>query len=275
MSPFIHILSVKGALAKYFGAELLDDFNLRRKITKLPPVLCLCLKRFKSKKGRIYRVHDEFAFDRNIDMEQYVNDPTDSNPAEYTLHAVYVHAGATSHSGHYYVYVYININNEWYCFDDARVRVCPESEAIQDNFGNEDSGRRSAYMLMYVRQSDRPWILGPAERPSSIKPIDEANSSSSSGDDDQYRSSQGELKKPLKRLNRAGLGLGVVRGKSSLKHIKHNSHLIDAVKDVAVSISSKPVSPKSVGEHRSTMSKQRKIKQKKIQPFVNLVLALM
>ena len=62
-------------------------------------------------------------------------------PPRYQLFGVLVHRGEVAR-GHYYAFFKLPGQGQgqgpaarWYRFDDSRVSVVPESEAVEDNFG--------------------------------------------------------------------------------------------------------------------------------------------
>ena len=77
-------------------------------------------------------------------------------------------------SGHYYVYV--NIDKQWYKFNDEFVEIATEDQAFEYNFGGADSvvelntkelkvnsaistNSSTAYMLVYVKQELKDVLL--------------------------------------------------------------------------------------------------------------------
>jgi ubiquitin carboxyl-terminal hydrolase 7 len=89
----------------------------------------------------------------------------EDKPAKYTLHAVLVHSG-DNHGGHYVVFINPKGDGKWCKFDDDVVSKCSKAEAIDHNFGGHDEELNigvkhctNAYMLVYIRDSDLPWVL--------------------------------------------------------------------------------------------------------------------
>lgn len=62
------------------------------------------------------------------------------------------------HSGHYIAYICPKADGEWFKFNDEVVTKCPASDAIDDNFGN-DQRSTNAYMLVYIKASSVQEIL--------------------------------------------------------------------------------------------------------------------
>lgn len=107
--------------------------------------------------------------------------------AVYDLVGVIVHKG-TARSGHYYCYIrhydaQQGAYTHWIEYDDENVRIVDSTVAVEANFGGMRSstvhGRphtymstNSAYILSYVRRSDRAVLLAPSPTdiiPESIK----------------------------------------------------------------------------------------------------------
>ena len=90
------------------------------------------------------------------------------SPARYNLFGVLVHTGG-AYGGHYYAY--LRVKGKWYKFDDEKVTVATAEQAINDNFGGEETVQyygkltytqkkvSSAYMLIYVRESEVDWVM--------------------------------------------------------------------------------------------------------------------
>lgn len=156
-----------------------------------PPVLHLQLKRFEYDfmVDDLVKIDDLYEFPDKIDLSPYLDVDL---PAEvknqnwnYKLHGVLVHQGSIS-NGHYYAMIKPESSSEtWMRFDDDKVWKATKTQVFQENFGaadlspaqlrlltrleqNEYLLRRatSAYMLVYYRESELPYIL-----PTELAPI--------------------------------------------------------------------------------------------------------
>ncbi|XP_043240414.1 probable ubiquitin carboxyl-terminal hydrolase FAF-X isoform X2 [Amphibalanus amphitrite] len=190
---------VKGDLLEGANAYHCDKCNRkvdtvkRTCIKKLPPTLCIQLKRFDYDWERecAIKFNDYFEFPRQLDMEPYTvrglarieGELIDGDPEEltrtvcstYELTGIVVHSGQAS-GGHYYSYI-LHRNAEggrqWYKFDDYDVSECrmeDDEEMKTQCFGGEYVGemmkrmssRRqkrwwNAYILFYTRtDTDAP-----------------------------------------------------------------------------------------------------------------------
>ena len=103
-------------------------------------------------------IYFRFEFPEKLTLDKFLQKP-EATPAEYTLHAVLVHSG-DNHGGHYVVFINPKGDAKWCKFDDDVVSCCNKNEAIENNFGGNESseevnGKHStnAYMLVYIRDS--------------------------------------------------------------------------------------------------------------------------
>lgn len=150
-----------------------------------PPVLHLQLKRFEYdvvRDGQA-KLNDRYAFPTTLNLDKYLApDAPRPTPALYELFGVLVHRGELAR-GHYYAFFKLPSSAEggqrWYRFDDSRVSLVPETEAVDDNFGGANEtvvhGKKvlsersaNAYMLVYLRASQRAQLIAPAAVPSGL-----------------------------------------------------------------------------------------------------------
>ncbi|CAN4113202.1 unnamed protein product [Withania somnifera] len=115
----------------------------RLTIDKAPHVLTIHLKRFGSHvPGQ--KINKNIHFGSALDLKHFVSD-TYGGEMKYTLYGVLVHAGWSTHSGHYYCFVRTSSGN-WYSLDDNQVVQVSERKVLQ----------QKAYMLFYVRDKKSP-----------------------------------------------------------------------------------------------------------------------
>ncbi|KAK1403618.1 Ubiquitin carboxyl-terminal hydrolase [Heracleum sosnowskyi] len=109
-------------------------------IDKAPFVLTIHLKRFGSYLvGQ--KIDKRIHFGPTLDLKPFVTDPYDRN-LNYTLYGVLVHAGWSTHSGHYYCFVRTS-SGMWYSLDDNQVVQVSERKVLE----------QKAYMLFYYRDN--------------------------------------------------------------------------------------------------------------------------
>ncbi|KAJ8562192.1 hypothetical protein K7X08_011483 [Anisodus acutangulus] len=115
----------------------------RLMIDKAPHVLTIHLKRFGSHvPGQ--KIDKKIYYGPTLDLKHFVSD-TCGGEMKYTLYGVLVHAGWSTHSGHYYCFVRTSSGN-WYSLDDNQVVQVSERKVLE----------QKAYMLFYVRDRKSP-----------------------------------------------------------------------------------------------------------------------
>ncbi|KAI9103187.1 cysteine proteinase [Phlyctochytrium arcticum] len=141
-----------------------------------PPVLHLQLKRFEYdiERDAMVKINDRHEYPLEIDLDPYLEDTAErAVPQKYHLHGVLVHSGDL-HGGHYCAFLRPKTDEKWFKFDDDRVIPARHREVFEDNFGGENPALRpgakpykrytNAYMLVYIRESDREDMLAPISR---------------------------------------------------------------------------------------------------------------
>lgn len=141
------------ALQRFTAVEYLDGENKyecencrarvraskRFWIESPPNVLTIHLKRFEfGAYGR--KIDKHIKFPTLLDLTPYMRAPG-RHRYEYNLYAVLVHAGHSTHSGHYYSFIRAP-SGLWHAMDDNHVRQVGENVVLQQR----------AYMLFYVRK---------------------------------------------------------------------------------------------------------------------------
>ncbi|KAJ4958056.1 hypothetical protein NE237_025167 [Protea cynaroides] len=107
-------------------------------VHKAPYVLTIHLKRFGSDiPGQ--KIDKKVEFGPTLDLKPFVSGAYEGD-LKYTLYGVLVHAGWSTHSGHYYCFVRTS-SGMWYSLDDNRVVQVSERTVLE----------QKAYMLFYVR----------------------------------------------------------------------------------------------------------------------------
>ncbi|PIA32012.1 hypothetical protein AQUCO_04700115v1 [Aquilegia coerulea] len=107
-------------------------------VNKAPYVLSIHLKRFGSHvPGQ--KIDKKVEFGSTLNLKPFVSGSYEGE-LKYTLYGVLVHAGWSTHSGHYYCFVRTS-SGMWHSLDDNRVVQVSEKTVMQ----------QKAYMLFYVR----------------------------------------------------------------------------------------------------------------------------
>ncbi|XP_017492273.1 PREDICTED: ubiquitin carboxyl-terminal hydrolase 7-like [Rhagoletis zephyria] len=169
------------SFVEYTRTELLDGENkydagvfglqeAEKGVTfeSFPPVLHLHLLRiqYDPATGRKVKINDRYEFSKKLNLDQFLLKP-ESTPADYTLHAVLVHSGGFQ-GGHYVAFINPNGDEKWCKFDDDVVSSCEREDAIDANYGGVGMKQggpvrpsTSAYMLVYIRDSELADVLAP------------------------------------------------------------------------------------------------------------------
>ncbi|KAH9609511.1 hypothetical protein KSS87_022503 [Heliosperma pusillum] len=107
-------------------------------VFKAPYVLTIHLKRFRSHfSGQ--KIDKKVQFDSTLDLKPFVTGDYEGD-LTYRLYGVLVHAGWSTHSGHYHCFVRTS-NGLWFSLDDNMVTQVSERVVME----------QKAYMLFYVR----------------------------------------------------------------------------------------------------------------------------
>ncbi|XP_068493814.1 ubiquitin C-terminal hydrolase 13-like isoform X5 [Phaseolus vulgaris] len=146
-----------------------------------PPVLQLQLKRFEYDfmRDTMVKINDRYEFPLQLDLDRdngkYLSPEADRSIRNlYSLHSVLVHSSGVN-GGHYYAYIRPTLSDEWFKFDDERVTKEDAKRALEEQYGGEEelphtnpgfnnssfkfTKYSNAYMLVYVRESDKDKII--------------------------------------------------------------------------------------------------------------------
>ncbi|KAI3696827.1 hypothetical protein L6452_29403 [Arctium lappa] len=146
-----------------------------------PPVLQLQLKRFEYDfmRDTMVKINDRYEFPLELDLDRedgkYLSPDADKSVRNlYTLHSVLVHSGGV-HGGHYYAFIRPTLSDQWFKFDDERVTKEDLKRALEEQYGGEEelpqtnpgynnapfkfTKYSNAYMLVYIRESDKEKII--------------------------------------------------------------------------------------------------------------------
>ncbi|KAJ4829155.1 ubiquitin carboxyl-terminal hydrolase 13 [Turnera subulata] len=164
--------------AEHYG---LQDARKGVLFTDFPPVLQLQLKRFEYDYTRdsMVKINDRYEFPLQLDLDRengkYLSPDADRRVRNlYTLHSVLVHSGGVQ-GGHYYAFIRPTLSDQWYKFDDEKVTKEEMRKALEEQYGGDEEIPQTnpgfntiqfkftkfsnAYMLVYIRESDKDKIL--------------------------------------------------------------------------------------------------------------------
>ncbi|KAJ6836555.1 ubiquitin carboxyl-terminal hydrolase 36 [Iris pallida] len=137
---FTHVELLDGGERRYQCQRCKQKVRAFKRLTihKAPHVLTIHLKRFGSHiPGQ--KIDKKVEFGPTLDLKPFVSDQHEAD-LKYTLYGVLVHAGWSTHSGHYYCFVRTS-SGIWHSLDDNQVRQVSEKTVLA----------QKAYMLFYVR----------------------------------------------------------------------------------------------------------------------------
>ncbi|THG17590.1 hypothetical protein TEA_018003 [Camellia sinensis var. sinensis] len=124
-------------------------------------------------------INDHYEFPSQLDLDRengkYLSPEANRSIRNlYTLHSVLVHSGGV-HGGHYYAFIRPTLSDQWYKFDDERVTKEDIKRALEEQYGGEEelpqtkpglnnapfkfTKYSNAYMLVYIRESDKEKII--------------------------------------------------------------------------------------------------------------------
>ena len=163
--------SIRTAFKHFTDPEVLDGDNKyqcdnckkkRRAIKQLtvfepPNILCIHLKRFESSGGGMFsggKINKHVKFERTLDLSEFMSYNT-SPRVSYSLFAVLVHYGYSSHGGHYVAFCKAP-NDEWYLMDDSRVQSVRSINSVL---------KEKAYLLFYKRNETKILYKSPNQSP--------------------------------------------------------------------------------------------------------------
>eukprot|EP00850_Spirogloea_muscicola_P016396 SM000132S26911 [mRNA] locus=s132:391505:395716:- [translate_table: standard] len=151
--------SVDKALRRFTATEVLDGSNKYKcascgrrvcaekqlTIERAPAVLALQLKRFDHQGSHSGKIDKLVHFGTGLDLAPFLSSREQAGQVRYELYAVLVHAGWSTHSGHYYCFA-CTASGIWHALDDTRVRQVSQKTVLE----------QKAYLLFYLRTAAKP-----------------------------------------------------------------------------------------------------------------------
>lgn len=157
--------SLEASLVLFQGKESISlNFQKEIKITKLPPLLLIHLKRMVFENGTIRKIIDPISIPESLELI-----PDGSRQRHiYRLRAVIYHLGREAHGGHYTCHIRNGLSNSstWWYVDDSSIREDPSIINGLSTCNDDDDDHRhhrhkqsnnthSPYILFYQRQKSR------------------------------------------------------------------------------------------------------------------------
>eukprot|EP00347_Sterkiella_histriomuscorum_P012213 403369461 len=155
---------------------------------KLPPVLQVQVNRFAYDMNvdRMAKINTRLRFEETLDLDSVLPQEVQmsQNPYSqysqtsktnnlYHLHSILIHRGGIG-AGHYFAFIRPSLDDKWFEFNDSKVEVRLKSNSLSTGNGGFEStfehkngqiyekqkiNNTSAYMLVYIRDSDRDEIM--------------------------------------------------------------------------------------------------------------------
>ncbi|KAG9459182.1 hypothetical protein H6P81_003690 [Aristolochia fimbriata] len=145
LAHFTAVEQLDGGQKQYQCQRCKEKVRALKQLTvhKAPMILTIHLKRFGSHNPG-QKIDRKIEFAPYLDLKPFVSDPHEGD-YKYHLYGVLVHAGWSTHSGHYYCFVRTS-SGMWYSLDDNRVVQVSEKRVLE----------QQAYMLFYARDRRNP-----------------------------------------------------------------------------------------------------------------------
>ena len=170
--------SIEDSLKNYCRTEIMDGDNKinceicnikrtchKRQIFKsLPNILVIALKRFEFDYDTMEKIklNSYLKFPFELDMKEYLFEENKEKNTLYELTGITIHDGMADF-GHYYDLIKAPDNN-WYKFNDRRVKIFNENEIPNEAFGErysegkikkdeESDEENNAYILIYTKKN--------------------------------------------------------------------------------------------------------------------------
>ncbi|XP_068662504.1 ubiquitin carboxyl-terminal hydrolase 23-like isoform X2 [Aristolochia californica] len=145
LAHFTAVEQLDGGEKQYQCQHCKEKVRALKQLTvhKAPMILTIHLKRFGSHNPG-HKIDKKIEFAPYLDLKPFVSDPHEGD-YKYHLYGVLVHAGWSTHSGHYYCFVCTS-SGLWYSLDDNRVVQVSEKRVLE----------QQAYMLFYTRDRRNP-----------------------------------------------------------------------------------------------------------------------
>ena len=182
--------SIEESLDSIIEGELMDGDNKifcdscntkhaaikRQSFKSLPRMLIFVLKRFEFNYDTMQKIklNDYYEFPLTIDMTKYTteylhnkseNKSSENKANQYKLKGIVIHTGH-SEGGHYYAYIREQNSDNWYEFNDTRVRPFDIKNLKEEAFGGVEirsdgtkgERARNAYLLFYEKLNEEQCV---------------------------------------------------------------------------------------------------------------------
>ncbi|KAK4420312.1 Ubiquitin carboxyl-terminal hydrolase 20 [Sesamum alatum] len=144
LQSFTKVEKIEDPETKFTCEKCKEQVSIEKQLSfdQAPSVATFHLKRFKNDGCLVQKIDKHVAFPLELDLVPFTGGG-EKNDAElkYVLHAVVVHIGSTSTSGHYYCFIRLS-PDMWCKFDDSKVVLVHEDFVLS----------QEAYILFYAKK---------------------------------------------------------------------------------------------------------------------------
>ena len=108
-----------------------------------PPILIIILNRGRNNKD----FNESFRFDQTLDFTNIAKNQ--NSIKKYFLCGIITHLGKSGSDGHFIAYCRNNVNENFYCYNDASVSPCSVQDAMSAKISEKETEKKTPYILLY------------------------------------------------------------------------------------------------------------------------------
>uniref|UniRef100_A0A5B7AVI3 Ubiquitin carboxyl-terminal hydrolase n=1 Tax=Davidia involucrata TaxID=16924 RepID=A0A5B7AVI3_DAVIN len=168
LQSFTKVEKIEDSETKFTCENCKEEVSVEKQLMldQVPSVAAFHLKRFKNDGSYVEKIDKHVKFPLELDLLPYTDSSQNDNvDLKYSLHAIVVHIGFSSTSGHYYCFVR-SAPDIWHRLDDSKVTRVREDFVLS----------QEAYILFYAKEGT-PWFSSFME---TQKPLSDLNMSNTS-----------------------------------------------------------------------------------------------
>ena len=123
-------------------SKLTNSVCLSR-LYSLPKTLIIILNRGRNNKD----FNESFRFDQTLDFTNIAKNQ--NSIKKYFLCGIITHLGKSGSDGHFIAYCRNNVNDHFYCYNDASVSPCSVQDAMSAKISEKETEKKTPYILLY------------------------------------------------------------------------------------------------------------------------------
>ena len=108
-----------------------------------PPILIIILNRGRNNKD----FNESFRFDETLDFTNIAKNQ--NSIKKYFLCGIITHLGKSGSDGHFIAYCRNNVNDNFFCYNDASVSPCSVKDAMSAKISEKEAEKKTPYILLY------------------------------------------------------------------------------------------------------------------------------